>query len=180
MKKRKTTLKEAREKEAIKYQKKIAELEAQLAEKQIDKEAKKPEESKAKDISIVHKFRPNPLRWANYFELKSEYSYYWHDIVLIERQGWGIWERVDKSNHKVFPKTRIHADGSIRVGTAIACYAPIEDVMAQRVFNAERSKSTISNLEKAQQEEMERIFAEHGKQYGGVKGVGEKIEEKRY
>ena len=184
-KKRKTTLKEARAKEAAKHEKKIAEQEKKIAELETQTTGqpipKKTEEERteAKKITLHHKFRPNALRFANYIIQKPEYGYYWHDTTMVERQGWGIWERVDESNHKgcILPNTRKHADGSIRVGTAFMCYAPIEDVRAQRAYQDQRTDSKIPGLKEAYLEEEKRIAGQH---YGGIgTAFGEGIEEKQ-
>lgn len=103
------------------------------------------------------RFLSDPLNFDNYIIKNHEYSYYWHDRMLIERDGFGMWERVDSDNHTIKKNVKIHVDGSVTVGTAILCYARKEDVEELQEWNRQKTDGQLPGKIKELREELDNL-----------------------
>ena len=128
----------------------------------LDDLPKVPEREDRPEISVSHRYSQDPMKVENYIEMDKKYGYYWHDTMLIERQGWGIWSPVTSDNHVIPKKTRQHVDGTIRLGgTAILCYAPKGDVKAEKDYFDNKTDDQIKNQAKSFHDEISQLRRGH-------------------
>lgn len=121
------------------------------------------------------KFYFDRLNYDNYIIRKPEYGYYWHDVMAIERDGYGMWERVDEDNHTIKKNVKVHVDGAIRVGTAILCFASREDVEEWDEWNRQKTDDQLPGKVKELREELDSLSRKQKEQRSTLE-----VTERRY